>query len=95
MPRSYDRHEFNDDAGDYKRKRRAEDGSGGGLGDHHSQVSHQQPHESTQLNEKTNEYLQDCLTEKKSVEKKYPVCKKLIETGNKSIYKKSILNIVV
>ncbi|XP_055903599.1 KH domain-containing, RNA-binding, signal transduction-associated protein 2 [Eupeodes corollae] len=69
MPRSYDRNEYNDET-EYKRKHREEEGSS----------SHHQQSDAIPLNEKTNEYLQDCLSEKKSVDKKYPICKKLLDT---------------
>ncbi|XP_037955293.1 KH domain-containing, RNA-binding, signal transduction-associated protein 2-like [Teleopsis dalmanni] len=84
MPREYDR-DYSEDTSDYKRKRRADDdvSGGGGDGDVDGNQEHQSNHtqglhDAPQLNEKTSAYLDECLQEKKSLEK-YPVCKRLMD----------------
>ncbi|EDW72249.1 uncharacterized protein Dwil_GK20824, isoform A [Drosophila willistoni] len=92
MPRDYDR-DYNEDTTDYKRKRRDEDpeatggaeaaeqdGHGHGHGHGHATTaSHAPLHDTPQLNEKTNAYLQECLQEKKTLEKKHIITKRLLD----------------
>lgn len=85
MPRDYER-EYNEDTSDYKRKRRTADeiesgsnihggSSGDNLGQNHSSGHHETP----PLNEKTREYLQECLQEQKAIEKKHIISKRLLD----------------
>ncbi|EDV36559.1 uncharacterized protein Dana_GF13021, isoform A [Drosophila ananassae] len=84
MPRDYDR-DYNEDAADYKRKRRDEEPATTGAqetpeadGGGHS-TSHTTLRDTPQLNEKTNAYLQECLLEKKTLEKKHIITKRLLD----------------
>lgn len=86
MPRDYDR-DYNEDAADYKRKRRDEEPATTGAqetpeadGGGHS-TSHTTLRDTPQLNEKTNAYLQECLLEKKTLEKKHIITKRLLDDG--------------
>nr|XP_017027558.1 KH domain-containing, RNA-binding, signal transduction-associated protein 2 isoform X3 [Drosophila kikkawai] len=84
MPRDYDR-DYNEDAADYKRKRRDEEPAATGApetpeadgGGHNT--SHAALRDTPQLNEKTNAYLQECLLEKKTLEKKHIITKRLLD----------------
>lgn len=91
MPRVYER-EYSEDTSDYKRKRRTVDetesgagntisGGSGGDGQEPNNSSGHHHHDAVPLNEKTNEYLQECLLEQKSIEKKYSICKRLLDSG--------------
>nr|NP_001286722.1 quaking related 58E-1, isoform D [Drosophila melanogaster]AHN56517.1 quaking related 58E-1, isoform D [Drosophila melanogaster] len=84
MPRDYDR-DYNEDAADYKRKRRDEEPAATGApetpeadGGGHT-TSHAALRDTPQLNEKTNAYLQECLLEKKTLEKKHIITKRLLD----------------
>lgn len=37
--------------------------------------------DAAQLNEKANEYIRDCLTEKNRMERKFPIAEKLLDSG--------------
>ncbi|XP_001361644.1 KH domain-containing, RNA-binding, signal transduction-associated protein 2 [Drosophila pseudoobscura] len=84
MPRDYDR-DYNEDTADYKRKRRDEPAAAGGGAPETSEAdgSHNTSHaglrDTPQLNEKTNGYLQECLQEKKTLEKKHVITKRLLD----------------
>ncbi|XP_017078857.1 KH domain-containing, RNA-binding, signal transduction-associated protein 2 isoform X2 [Drosophila eugracilis] len=84
MPRDYDR-DYNEDAADYKRKRRDEEPTATGApetpeadGGGHT-TSHATLRDTPQLNEKTNAYLQECLLEKKTLEKMHIITKRLLD----------------
>ncbi|KRF80451.1 KH domain-containing, RNA-binding, signal transduction-associated protein 2 isoform X2 [Drosophila novamexicana] len=87
MPRDYDRDYNEDTAADYKRKRRDDEAAGAGGaadapevdGSHGHTTSHAPLHDTPQLNEKTNAYLQECLMEKKTLEKKNVITKRLLD----------------
>lgn len=87
MPRDYDRDYNEDTAADYKRKRRDDEAAGAGSsadapevdGSHGHTTSHAPLHDTPQLNEKTNAYLQECLMEKKTLEKKNIITKRLLD----------------
>ncbi|KAH8399330.1 hypothetical protein KR215_007840 [Drosophila sulfurigaster] len=87
MPRDYDRDYNEDTAADYKRKRRDDEAAGTGSaadapevdGSHGHATSHTPLHDTPQLNEKTNAYLQECLMEKKTLEKKNIITKRLLD----------------
>ncbi|XP_030374067.1 KH domain-containing, RNA-binding, signal transduction-associated protein 2 isoform X2 [Scaptodrosophila lebanonensis] len=84
MPRDYDR-DYNEDTTDYKRKRREEESTVTGVSgasapevEHTTSHAHAPLHD-TPLNEKANSYLQECLMEKKSLEKKHVITKRLLD----------------
>lgn len=89
MPRDYDRDYNEDTSADYKRKRRDDEAAGAGSaadapeadGSHGHTASHAPLHDTPQLNEKTNAYLQECLMEKKTLEKKNIITKRLLDDG--------------
>ncbi|XP_022217765.2 KH domain-containing, RNA-binding, signal transduction-associated protein 2 isoform X1 [Drosophila obscura] len=85
MPRDYDR-DYNEDTADYKRKRRDDEPAAAGGGapetpeaDGSHNASHAGLRDTPQLNEKTNGYLQECLQEKKTLEKKHVITKRLLD----------------
>ena len=43
--------------------------------------------DAAQLNEKANEYVRDCLTEKSRMERKYPIAEKLLDSGKSYLIK--------
>ncbi|XP_055857148.1 KH domain-containing, RNA-binding, signal transduction-associated protein 2 isoform X1 [Episyrphus balteatus] len=74
---------YNDDESDYKRKGGGGNAGGGGPhpshnGDNSNHDHH--PGDGPQLNDKANEYIRDCLTEKNRMDKKYPIAEKLLES---------------
>lgn len=91
MPRDYDRDYNEDTSADYKRKRRDDEAVGAGSaadapeadGSHGHTTSHAPLHDTPQLNEKTNAYLQECLMEKKTLEKKNIITKRLLDDGRR------------
>ncbi|ALC40514.1 qkr58E-1 [Drosophila busckii] len=83
MPRDYDRDYNEDTAADYKRKRRDDETTGSAADAPETEgghtTNHAPLHDTPQLNEKTNAYLQECLLEKKTLEKKNIITKRLLD----------------
>lgn len=48
---------------------------------HHNPNTNINPAENNYLNEKTNDYIRDCLNEKSRMDRKFPIAEKLLDAG--------------
>lgn len=63
------------------------------TGPHNGDNSHGEHHhgsninsgENSYLNEKANDYMRDCLSEKTRMDRKFPIAEKLLDTGKLNI----------
>lgn len=90
---------YNEEDNDYSKQRK---NAGGGGGPHNGDnVNHDHhhhhgggsagggpmgSHDGQQMNDKTNEYIRECLTEKSRMDKKFPIAEKLLDCGESNWY---------